>query len=418
MKFGGLLGRKLAHSYSPAIHEELGDYKYSLFEAEPEGLGDFLQNISKRQGFLGLNVTIPYKQTVIPFCRELSPAAAAIGSVNTLLPLPDGGLYGDNTDAVGFLAMARASGIEVKGKKILVLGGGGSSRTVCHVLKQSGAGEVIVISRNGQDNYDNLHKHEDAAVIVNTTPVGMYPDTESSPVSPALFPSLEGVLDLVYNPARTRLLTETEARGVTRLGGLIMLVEQAAAASALFTGKTPDAEKKQAVLDRLHSQMQNIILIGMPGCGKSIVGQLLAETTDRRFIDADKALEEAAGRCIPEIFESEGEAGFRARETDILRQWCKQSGLVIATGGGCVTRKENRFLLRQNGVVIFLERELSLLERKGRPLSQGDMNAMYEKRLPLYNSFADFTVRNDAEPDITVKNLLRHCCGFPELGLY
>jgi shikimate dehydrogenase len=398
----GLLGQKLGHSYSPEIHKVLGGYDYELFEVEPENLASFLLN----DNFHGLNVTIPYKKDVIPFCNELSPVASSIGSVNTILRRTDGSLFGDNTDASGFLTMIKKSGIAISGKKVLVLGSGGSSLTVCHVLKQLGAEQVITISRQGEENYQNLERHNDAQVIVNTTPVGMYPDNGSTPVDISLFPSLEGVLDLVYNPARTKLLMDSALQKIPHIGGLAMLVGQARASCELFLGHELDQNKEQEVLQMLRRKMENIVLVGMPGCGKTTVGKILADISGKTFIDCDLALEGAAGISIPKIFECEGEESFRLRETQTLKEIGKQSGLVIATGGGCVTRKENYVHLKQNGVIIFLERPLSMLAREERPLSTGDMGEMYRQRLPLYKSFADSVIQNNESVYITAKKVL------------
>ncbi len=398
MKAYGLLGRHLSHSYSPAIHGLLGDYPYRLFEVEPGGLEAFL----KSGDFAGLNVTIPYKRGVMPYCAALSPEAEAIGSVNTLLRQPDGSLVGHNTDGAGFRAMVKESGIEVKGAKALVLGSGGASHTVCHVLRELEAAQVVVISRHGEDNYENLSRHRDAALIVNTTPVGMYPQTEEAPLSLAGFPQCRGVLDLIYNPARTRLLQEAAQRGIPHLGGLTMLVSQAAAAAGLFTGEPIDPALAREAVKTLRARMENLVLIGMPGCGKTTVGRALAKLLDRPFVDADEELVNIAGTSIPDIFQAEGEAGFRRRESALLGELGKGSGLVIATGGGCVTREENYQSLHQNGVVVFLKRPLEDLDREGRPLSQGaDLEAMYRRRLPLYEAFADVTIENKAPAEET-----------------
>ena len=268
----GLLGRKLGHSYSPQIHACLGDYSYTLFEKEPEEVADFL----KSGDFTGLNVTIPYKKTVIPYLDELSPAAKKLGAVNTVVRREDGTLFGHNTDYFGFASLLKRSGLDVAGKKVLVLGSGGASNTVTAVLTGLGA-EAVVISRSGENNYENLQRHEDAAVIVNATPVGMYPNTGVSPVDLKRFPMLEGVLDVIYNPARTQLLLDAEAFQIPCANGLWMLVAQAKESAEYFTGKSIDDAVIAKIYGTLAAQMANIVLIGMPGCGKSTIGALLAE---------------------------------------------------------------------------------------------------------------------------------------------
>ena len=388
----GLLGRKLAHSYSPAIHEALGGYRYALFEVEPPDIAAFME----RKDLHGFNVTIPYKQEALAYCRELSLEAAKIGSVNTMLRMSGGGFFGDNTDVAGFKKMVKKSGLAVSGKKVIVFGKGGSSLTVCHVMKELGAAELVVVSRQ-DNNGEFLSRHGDADILVNTTPVGMYPDTGRTPVSLERFPRLEGVFDLIYNPARTLLMMEAEERGLPNTGGLSMLVGQAAAAWEIFTGQKTDEAKEQTVMRNLIRRMENIVLIGMPGSGKTTLGQLLAKKLNKPLIDTDAEIEKMSGFSIPEIFEQEGEAGFRERETEVLKKFGRESGLVLATGGGCVTREENYRHLRQNGIIIFIERNINDLERKGRPLSQGDLYTMYEKRLPLYRCFADHAVRNEGE---------------------
>lgn len=392
----GLVGKTLTHSYSPALHRLLADYSYNCFELAPEELGRFLQE----EHFHGLNVTIPYKTAVIPYCAALSASAREIGSVNTILRRPDGSLFGDNTDAAGFSALLESSGLSFAGKKVLVLGSGGASLTVCHVLRHFGAGEVVVISRNGPDHYGNLERHQDAHIIVNSTPVGMYPHNGTAPLNLRQFPQCEGVFDLIYNPAHTALMLQAEALGIPAFGGLPMLVYQAKAAAELFTGQAIEDAKAKNALHTLQAEMQTIVLIGMPGCGKTTVGQPLALSLGREFVDADHCLEVRAGKPIPEIFAEEGEAGFRARETAVLQELGARSGLVLATGGGCVTREENYPLLHQNAVIVFLTRPLDQLAREGRPLSEGsDLTAMYENRLSAYQRFADVTLQNDAPPE-------------------
>ena len=302
--------------------------------------------------------------------------------------------------------MIRRSGLTVSGKKALVLGSGGASNTAVAVLEELGA-QVVVVSRSGENNYDNLYRHADAALIVNATPVGMFPNTGISPVNLEPFPKLEGVLDLIYNPARTQLLLEADKRVLIALNGLLMLVAQAKEAAEWFT----DSSIEDGVIDSIHgklsAQMQNIVLIGMPGCGKSTIGSLLAEKTGRRFVDADETIISLAGKPIPRIFAEDGEEIFRAWETKALEQLGKQSGLIIATGGGCVTRERNYPLLHQNGTIFWLQRNLDLLPTDGRPLSQSSrLSDMYAVRKPMYETFADHTIDNNSDSNQTANQIL------------
>ncbi len=398
----GLLGEKLSHSYSPQIHKQLGSYSYTLFEKAPEEIADFLEN----GDFHGLNVTVPYKKTVIPFCHKLTPQAEKLQAINTIVRQPDGTLLGHNTDYYGFHSMATRIGMDYSDKKVLVLGSGGSSNTVCAVMKSLNA-NVIVISRSGENNYNNLHLHKDCAVIVNTTPVGMYPNTQVSPVDLSAFPNLEAVLDIIYNPARTKLLLDAQKRNLKTENGLWMLVAQAKESAQWFLGKEIEDECIVKIHNSLRMNMENIVLIGMPGCGKSTNGKLLAKMTGREFVDTDEKIEQLAGCSIPEIFKLQGEAGFRTLETKVLAEVCKCSGLVIATGGGCVTRPENFPLLRQNSTVIWLKRPVDQLPTNGRPLSQaGSLQAMYEIREPLYDTFCHYCVDCSATAEETSSHLL------------
>ena len=398
----GLLGRKLGHSYSPQIHACLGTYSYTLFEKEPDEIESFL----KYGDFTGINVTIPYKKDVIPYLDDISAIAQKMGAVNTIIRRPDGTLLGHNTDYQGFISMVKHSGISVRGKKVLVLGSGGASNTAVEALKELGAA-VTVISRRGKNTYENLFLHTDATVIVNATPVGMYPDTGSSPVCLDLFPQLEGVLDLIYNPARTQLLLDAEKRGITTENGLWMLVAQAREAAELFTGTDIADAKIAQIHAKLSTQMQNIILVGMPGCGKTTVGHLLAAKTGKPFLDSDALITELAGKSIPQIFEEDGEDVFRMWETKALEQLGRKSGLIISTGGGCITRQRNYPLLHQNGVIIWLKRELSLLPTEGRPLSQANkLQDLYRLRKPLYEAFSDIIISNDGTPAESVSSIL------------
>lgn len=399
----GLLGRKLGHSYSPQIHACLGSYSYDLFEKEPDEVETFL----KTGDFTAINVTIPYKQTVIPFCSELSQTARRIGAVNTIVRREDGSLIGHNTDYFGFLSTVKHSGLDPYGKKVLVIGNGGASKPAITVMEELGA-RVTVITHK-ENTPENLRKHDDAAILVNATPVGMYPNTGLSPVDLSLFPRLEGVLDMIYNPARTRLLLDAEERGLITENGLWMLVAQAKEASEWFTGSPIDDALIGTIHQSLRLQMENIILIGMPGSGKSTIGRHLAARLSKEFVDADAQIVSAAGLTIPEIFSQSGEAGFRQIESNVLSDLGKYSGLIIATGGGCVTRECNYAHLHQNGTIFCLDRHLSKLPTDGRPLSQkGKLEEMYRIRHPLYQRFADYTVDNNDTPDNCVRQILRY----------
>ena len=387
----GLLGKTLGHSYSPLIHSYLGQYEYRLFEKQPHELEDFL----KRGEFEGLNVTMPYKKDVIPYLDALSPIAARLGAVNTIVRR-EGKLIGHNTDYAGFLSMVHRSGLDPAAKKVLILGSGGASATAVAVMEDLGA-DVIVISRGGENNYNNLYTmHTDAAIIVNTTPVGMYPNTDFSPISISAFPALEGVLDVIYNPTNTMLLQLAQESGVYGMSGLWMLVAQAKEASEWFQNCTIPDEKITQIHNLVRAQVENIVLIGMPGCGKTTVGKALADKLGRQFFDADAEIAKKANMSIPEIFAKEGEDGFRSREIKVLSELGKQSGLVIATGGGCVTFSINHSFLHQNGRIFWLKRDISQLPTDGRPLSQkGNLEEMYRIRKPLYESFADVIIESE-----------------------
>lgn len=398
----GLLGRKLAHSYSPQIHEQLGSYDYALYEKEPEELKDFLLH----GDFSAINVTIPYKKDVIPYCSELSDRAKAMGSVNTLVRKPDGSLIGHNTDYFGFRSMVERTGLAFFGKKALVLGSGGAAVTAVAVLKELGA-HVITVSRTGQNNYQNLDNHADAALIVNATPVGMYPNVGVSPVDLSMFPKLECVLDMIYNPSRTALLMQAENMGIHHANGLWMLVAQAKESAEWFTGCKISDDIIGMIHNMLRRQMENIILIGMPGSGKTTVGKLLAEKLQMNYVDTDDAIVQTAGCPIPEIFEKYGEERFRTIETEVIASLAKGSGTVIATGGGCVTQQRNYAHLHQNGQIFWLKRNLEQLPTDGRPLSQACKLAdMYRIREPMYRSFSDHCINNNGTLEESVNAIL------------
>lgn len=399
----GLIGEKLGHSFSPAIHKKLAGYDYSLMELRPEELGPFLEKGS----FSGLNVTIPYKKAVIPYCQALTPQAQRIGSVNTIVRRKDGTLLGHNTDYDGFAYLLRSAGAQVEGRKALILGTGGVSLTVKTVLEDMGAGEIVFISRSGPDNYQNLDRHADARIIVNATPVGMFPKTGISPVDLDRFPALEGVFDLIYNPAKTQLLLDAERRGLCRSNGLGMLVAQAKAAAERFLDISLPDDRVAEITREMERDTRNLLLIGMPGCGKTTVGHALARRLGRELVDTDELVVQAAGCSIPRLFAEKGEETFRQMEHQAVVQAGSRSGLVIATGGGVVTRRENWDPMRQNSVVVFLRRPLGELPTDGRPMSQANpLEELYRQRLPLYEGAADWTVDNTTV-DAAVAEIIR-----------
>lgn len=395
MKSYGLLGEKLSHSFSPQIHKMLGGYDYKLFEVKPESLGDFLRSGS----FDGINVTIPYKKAVIPYCDELSELSILTGSVNTIVRRPDGSLFGDNTDCTGFGAMIDREKIPL-GKKALILGNGGVAPSIREVLSSRGVSEIVTVSRSGENNYVNLYKHRDASLIVNATPVGMYPDNYGKIVELTDFPDCRGVVDVVYNPLNTRLVLDAKSLGIPSCAGLYMLVSQAARSCELFTGESISVERVDEVYITLKSQLENVILIGMPGCGKTTTAKALGALTGRCVIDCDDQIVRRFGMSIPEFFEKFGVSRFREAETEVLSDICRQSGAVISCGGGVVMREVNRDLLRQNGRIVYLERDVFSLPTEGRPISQSvSLQKLADMRLPLYNKWCDFKLSAPSEYD-------------------
>ena len=399
----GLLGKTLRHSYSKIIHERMADYTYDLYETPEEGL----EALIHRPDMGGINVTIPYKQTVIPFCDELTPAARAIGSVNTLYHDAAGRLIGDNTDYFGFSYMARRAGISFAGRKVVIFGSGGTSLTARRVAADEGAREVVIVSRSGENNYDNLDRHADAEILINTTPVGMYPKNEGTLIDIARFPQCCGVLDVIYNPLKTNLILSAEDAGIPATGGLPMLVAQAAPAVERFSGRTISEAVIEETLDTLTREVRNLVLVGMPGCGKSSIGRLAAERAGRAFYDTDDLVVEMAGCSIPEIFAAQGEAAFRDLEAKAVAQAARERGGVIATGGGVLLREENRRALRQNSRIVYLDRALDALPIDGRPISQTrKLEDIYRERLPLFTGVSDVTVVNDAAPEVVAARVL------------
>ncbi|MBQ2766716.1 MAG: shikimate kinase [Clostridia bacterium] len=390
-----LLGNPLGHSWSVPIHNRLADYSYQLRLTTPEELDSFL----RERDFGGLNVTIPHKKAVIPYCDELTDTAQKIGAVNTVY-FADGRMIGHNTDYAGFAYLARRAGISFAGRRVYILGSGGTSLTARAVAEDEGAAAVTVVSRSGDFGYDDLYAAHGEFILINTTPVGMYPHTDACPVDLDRLPDCRGVLDVVYNPRRTRLVQAALERGIPAAGGLAMLVAQAAYASEKFAGRQVSEDAIETTLAAITQECANIVLIGMPGCGKSTVGRCLAELTGRELIDTDARIEERAGKPIPQIFAEDGEAAFRALEADVIAELGRERGLIIACGGGAVLKPENRIALRQNGRIYCLRRPLELLETKGRPLSGNleKMRALESVRAPIYREMTDLSVENITTP--------------------
>lgn len=421
----GLIGKTLVHSYSKEIHEALGRYQYQLFSLAEDEMPDFIN----ARDFRGLNVTIPYKKDVIPLCDEVTDLARGIGAVNTLFWKNASGtgsseginqeekiLVGHNTDYEGFLYAASRAGIDFEGKGVLILGTGGTSLMARRAAADQNAAKIYIASRHPETDppsgseiqdagilstvsYDQLPEIADSIdVIVNTTPVGTFPNNMQQVIRLKDFPGCQAVIDVIYNPFKTALLLEAEKLGLKYTNGLPMLVAQATAAAGYFLG-TPGAFQKenQRIIKAMKQQMGNIVLIGMPGTGKSLIGKLLAELTGKTLQDTDAKIEEEAKMTIPEIFEKEGEAGFRDREAAICKKLGKERNLIIATGGGTILRPENVDALRQNGTLVHITRSIDKLPTRGRPLSKNieTLKKMEAQRMPLYKSAADITFRNN-----------------------
>ena len=398
MKYG-LLGEKLGHSFSKEIHARLADYEYDLRELNAEEL----DALFRKKDFEAVNVTIPYKQTVIPYLDEISERAKTIGAVNAVVNR-NGKLFGDNTDFAGMRALALHAGADMKNKKVLVLGTGGTSKTACAVAKDLGAREVLRVSRTKKEDavtYEEAaEKNSDAQIIINTTPVGMFPKPNASPIDLFAFPKLEAVLDAIFNPLRTELVLTAQERGITASGGLYMLVAQAVYASALFLNKDADEKKTDEVYKEILNEKRNIFLIGMPSSGKSSVGKKLAEMTGKEFEDTDAMLVKRFGEPIADYIRKNGEKAFRDAESEVIAEAAKERGKVIATGGGAILRKENVREMKRNGVTVFLDRDLSLLTATSdRPLSSTKeaLERLYNERFPIYEKAADVTVKSNDE---------------------
>lgn len=400
----GLIGYPLGHSFSPLLHRRLADIDYELFPLPEEQFEAFMA----ARDFSAVNVTIPYKQRVLPYCDRLTPAAQRCGSVNLLKKERDGTLTGDNTDLAGLTFLLRQNGWELTGKTVVILGSGGTGHTAKAAAAELGAAEIAVVSRSGELNYQNLSDRFGCRsfFLINTTPVGMSPGCNATPLDLREFPQCLGVADVVYNPLRTRLCQQAAALGIPACGGLLMLAAQAAAAEYAFGAAVPKPETVLRICGELRREQENLVLIGMPGSGKTTAGQRAARLMDREFIDCDERYLAEYGILPEEELLQNGEPYFRQRETALLQKLSLQNGCVIAAGGGAVLRAENVSLLRQNGRLCLLQRPTALLAREGRPLSR-DLPELYRQRLPLYLAAADFTVMNDGLPQDTAARLVR-----------
>ena len=405
----GLIGEKLGHSFSREIHNLLASYTYDLKELPKNELDTFM----KSRNFKGVNVTIPYKESVIPYLDEIDEAAKAIGAVNTIVNR-EGRLIGYNTDFYGMRELLLSRSIRIEKRFVAVLGTGGTSKTACAVVKSLGASRIVRVSRNphsdGDISYDELEAIKtDIQIIINTTPVGMYPNENCAPLDIDGFSALEGVVDAIYNPLRTKLISDARARQIRAAGGLYMLVAQAARAAELFTGDCNMMQKTEKAYCSILKNKQNIVLVGMPGSGKSTLGRMLAKKTGKAFYDSDSEIEKQAGMCIPDYFSKYGEDGFRAIETDVIKRLSLLGGIVIATGGGAVIRSENIDSLAKNGIIVYLDRPISDIKiTSNRPLTRSvdDLKKKYYERHEMYEKSADITVMVKGSEKSTLSTLI------------
>ena len=399
----GCIGEHLPHSFSREIHEQIGGYAYALKELTPEELPIFMAT----RAFRGINVTIPYKQAVIPFLDEIDETARAIGAVNTIVNR-NGKLYGYNTDLDGLSRLIRRTGLELSGKKVLIPGTGGTSRTASFAAEKLGAREILRVSRTGREGSltyeDVLRNHTDAEIILNTTPCGMYPEPDAQPLPLDPFIRLQGVVDVIYNPLRSRLVLDARSRGIPAEGGLYMLVAQAVRASEHFLQAEYPEDLTGQIYHRILHGKENLVLIGMPGSGKTAVGRILAEHSGRPLADTDQMIVRKAGKSIPGIFREDGEPAFRNLESEVIREVSKQGGQIISTGGGAVLRPENVTALRQNGRLFWLDRNPDdLVPTEDRPLADTDakMKQLYLEREPVYRAAADEIIHVNGTPEDT-----------------
>ncbi|MFR7760018.1 MAG: shikimate kinase [Peptoniphilus grossensis] len=398
----GLIGESLSHSKSKEIHQTFGKYDYNLKNLKQNEVEDFFE----KKNFRGINVTIPYKELSIKYLDQVDSLAREIGAVNTIVN-KDGELFGYNTDYLGFDYSLKYFDLDLKDKKILILGSGGASKMVQKLVAERGAKRLVVISRRGENNYDNIEKFNDFNIIINASPVGMYPNNMECKVDLKIFKNLEAVIDLIYNPLKTKLILDGEKLGIKTMNGLLMLVSQAFFAAELFLDEQLDESLIEKIYFKIKSDIENIALVGMPSCGKTTMARLLSEKLNRDYFDTDKLIQEREGK-IPEIFEKKGEKYFRDLETKVLEELSKKTGIIIATGGGTPLREINRDLLLQNSLVIYLDRDIKNLETEGRPLSKNleTLEKMYGERNKNYQDISHIKIKVIEDEEKTLEKIL------------
>lgn len=404
----GCIGEKLVHSFSADIHSQLFDYKYELKELSPDKLKNFLTD----KNFKAINVTIPYKEAVIPFLDEISQIGKEIGAVNTIVN-HNGVLKGYNTDFLGMKALIKHNNIHIEGKNVLIAGSGGTSKTALAVAKSLGCKNAVRVSRSkaeGCITYEETLECKDTNIIINTTPCGMYPNLNSIAISPLSFPNLEAVVDVVYNPLRTRLICECNAMGVKAVGGLYMLVAQAAFAAEKFIDASVSKETIDKIYNNIVREKENIVLTGMPACGKTTIGKQLSKLLNMELIDTDKLIEEKEKMSISDIFDKKGEKYFRKLESEVIAEIAPHQSKIISTGGGAVLNQENILALKQNGRIFFLDRPLeSLMPSNDRPLSSDveSLKKRYTERYGIYLSSCDIHITSNGSIEQTVDTIVK-----------